>query len=347
MFDTNLIKEKPDTMSFENYPSTEEFPQPVIQHPQNKWRNYLIAGLLIALLGTWAYIIWDKSNTREAIQQKDLVITNTSSQKDLLQNDLEEATRLYDQIKTNSANMVQSKDSTILRRDREIAEKRNKIQQLLSKVGATQEELTEAKNLIASLNGDITGYKTQIETLKGEKLVLTQEKNEVIQQRDKIQKDFDSTKNVIVQKEGVIDVASTLHASNFAILGINEKSDGKETETDKAKKVDKLRISFDIDENRVAQSGIKNIYVCITGPSGKPLAVEAFGSGKFSTRNGEVKYFTQKIDVNYTQGQRQTLSIDWKQNSDFESGEYKIEIYNNGFKIGEGIRSLRKSGLFS
>ena len=170
MFDTNLIKEKPDTMSFENYPSTEEFPQPVIQHPQNKWRNYLIAGLLIALLGTWAYIIWDKSNTREAIQQKDLVITNTSSQKDLLQNDLEEATRLYDQIKTNSANMVQSKDSTILRRDREIAEKRYKIQQLLSKVGATQEELTEAKNLIASLNGDITGYKTQIETLKGEKL---------------------------------------------------------------------------------------------------------------------------------------------------------------------------------
>ena len=333
-------------MSFENYPA-EKINQPVIPNPQQKWRNYLTAALLIALLGTWAYIIWDKSNTNETIQQKNLVITNTSSQKDLLQNDLEEATRLYDQIKTNSADMVQSKDSIILRKDHEIREKRNKIQQLLSKVGATQEELSQAKDLIASLNGDITGYKIQIETLKGEKLILTQEKNEVIQQRDKIQKDFDSTKNIIVQKEGVIDVASTLHASNFAILGINEKSDGKETETDKAKKVDKLRISFDIDENRVAQSGIKNIYVCITGPGGKPLAVEALGSGKFSTRNGELKYFTRKIDVNYTQGQRQSLSIDWKQNSDFESGEYKIEIYNNGFKIGEGIRSLRKGGLFS
>lgn len=334
-------------MSFENYPGAEKLTPPVIPTPQHRWRNFLTGSLLIALLATWAYIIWDKSKTTETIQQKDVVIANTSSQRDQLQKDLEEATLLYDRIKTSSADMVQSKDSTILKRDRDIAQKRNKIQELLQKVGATEEELAQARELIVSLNGDIAGYKTEIETLKGEKLVLTQEKNDAIQKLDKIQKDYDSTKGVIVQKEGVIDVASTLHASNFAILGIDEKSGGNEKETDVAKRVDKLRVSFDIDENRVAQSGIKNIYVCITSPNGKPLAVEAFGSGKFSTRSGEVKYFTKKIDVNYTQGQRQTLSIDWKQNSGFETGNYKIEVYNNGFKIGEGVRSLRKGGLFS
>jgi hypothetical protein len=53
------------------------------------------------------------------------------------------------------------------------------------------------------------------------------------------------------------------------------------------------------------------------------------------------------LEINYTQGQRQTISVDWKQNSDFETGDYKIEVYNNGFKIGEGIRSLKKGGLFS
>ena len=243
--------------------------------------------------------------------------------------------------------MMHSKDSTISKRDREIAEKRNRIQQLLSKVGATEQELAEAKGLIASLNTDIAGYKSQVETLKGEKLVLTQEKNTVIKERDKVQKDYDSATTVIKQKEEVIDIATTLHASNFSILGIDETKSGKEKKTSTAKKVDKLRITFDIDENRVAQSGTKNIFVCITGPSGKPIAVEALGSGKFSTRDGEEKYFTQKIDVNYVQGQRQTLSIDWKQNSDFESGNYKIEVYNNGFKIGEGIRSLKKGGLFS
>ncbi|MBK8610949.1 MAG: hypothetical protein IPL84_13655 [Chitinophagaceae bacterium] len=333
-------------MSFENYPSAENTAK-----PDNSWqtkkRDYLIALLVIALLGTWAYIIWDKSQTRETIQQKDLVITNTSSERDQLKKELEEATMMYDQIKTHSANMVQSKDSTIFRRDREIREKQNKIQQLLSKVGATREELAQAKVLITSLQEDIQGYRTKVETLQAEKRVLTEEKRSVTQQRDNFQRNFDSANNVIMEKEGVIDIASTLHASNFSILGINEKNGGKEQVTTVAKRVDKLRISFDIDENRVAQSGEKKLYICITDPDGKPLAVEALGSGKFSTRDGAQKYFTHKIDINYTQGQRQTLSLDWKQNSSFATGEYKIEVYNNGFKIGEGIRILKKGGLFS
>lgn len=334
-------------MSFENFPNAEKHPQTMAPQPQNKWRNYLTAGLVVALLGTWAYIIWDKSKTKETVQQKDLVITNTSTERDQLKKELEDATMLYDRIKTSSTNMLHSKDSAISKKDRDIAEKRNKIQQLLSKVGATQEELAQAKGLIASLTGDIMGYKTQVETLQGEKIVLTQEKNAVIQQRDKVQKRYDSVAIVVKEREDVIDVATTLHVSNFSILGINETSNGKEKETTVAKRVDKLRISFDIDENRVAQSGSKNLYICITGPNGQPLAVEALGSGKFSTRDGEEKRYTQKVDVNYVQGQRQTLSLDWKQNSNFEIGDYKIEVYNNGFKIGEGIRSLKKGGLFS
>jgi hypothetical protein len=333
-------------MTFENFPDTEKATQPVVQPQQNNWRNYLTAGLVIALLGTWAYIIWDKNKTKETIQQKDLVISNTSTQRDILQKELEDATMRYDMIKTSSANMVHSKDSIISKKDRDIAQKRIEIQRLLSKVGATEEELAQAKTMINSLNGDIEGYKTQIETLQGEKLVLTQQKEFVTQQRDKVIKDFDSAKTVIKEKEEIIDIASTLHASNFSIVAINEKN-GKEKTTTTAKRVDKLRISFDLDENRVAQSGIKNIYICITAPDGSPLAEESMGSGKFNTREGIEKFFTQRVDVNYTQGQRQTLSIDWKQSSSFVTGDYKIEVYNNGFKIGEGIRSLKKGGLFS
>ncbi len=334
-------------MTFENFPGTEKTTETIIQQPKNKWRNYLTAGLVIALLGTWGYIIWDKNKTKETIQQKDLVISNTSSQRDILQKELEDATMLYDMIKTSSANMVHSKDSIISKKDKDIAQKRNTIQELLSKVDATLDELNLAKTLITSLNGDIEGYKIQIEALQGEKIILTREKNSVMMQRDKVQKDFDSATSLIRQKEEVIDVASTLHASNFSILAFNDKGNGKEKVTTTAKRVDKLRISFDLDENRVAQSGQKNIYVCITGPDGAPLAQEGMGSGKFNTREGLEKIYTQKIDVLYTQGQRQTVSIDWKQNTGFVTGDYKIEVYNNGFKIGEGIRSLKKGGLFS
>jgi len=331
-------------MSFENFPSTS---QPVNQQPvanSGKWRNYLTGGLVVALLATWGYIIWDKTQTKELIQQKDTVILNTNTQRDELRKELEDATMRYDMIKTSSSNMLHSKDSMITQRDRDIAAKREQIRQLLAKNNATREELAQAKSLIASLNGDIEDYKTEVETLKGEKLVLTQQKETITRDRDRIQKDFDSAQTAIRQKDEMIDVASTLHASNFLIQGIDEKGNGKEKTTSTAKRVDKLRISFDLDENRVAQSGVKNLYVCITGPDGNPITSN---NEKFNTREGQEKIYTQKIDVNYIQGQRQTLNFDWKQNGNFISGDYKIEVYNNGFKIGEGIRSLKKGGIFS
>jgi hypothetical protein len=334
-------------MAYENFPSAEGTEQQAPPPEKKNMRNLLTAALLLALLGTWGYIIYDKNKTKETIQLKDTQLATTTGEKDLLRKELDDATMRYDEIKTSSANMTHSKDSVITQRDREISEKRVKIQQLLGKANASKEELAQAKGLIASLNSDITGFKSQIEKLEGEKIVLIQEKETVTKERDVARKETEDAKTVIKEKEDLIDVGSTLHASNFSIIGINEKRSGKEKATTTAKRVDKLRISFDLDENRITQSGNKSIYICITDPKGNPVTVESLGSGMFKTRDGVDKPFTQQLEINYTQGQRQTISVDWKQDSDFEKGDYKIEVYNNGFKIGEGIRSFKKGGLFS
>jgi TolA-binding protein len=287
-------------MAFENFPTAEQAPVAAPVPPKQDWRNYLTAALVIALLGTWGYIIWLKNNSKETIQQKDTVIATTTSQKDELQKELEETNK---------------------------------------------EKLTEARLMIADLNGDIESFKTKIETLEGEKIVLTKEKETVTKQRDQVRKDFDSSQLVIKQKDEVIDIGSTLHATNFSILGINDKGNGNEKQTSTAKRVDKLRISFDLDENRITQSGVKNIFVCIIAPDATEIS--SIDNARFSTRDGKEKPYTQKLDVNYVQWQRQTINFDWRQTGGFKPGDYKIEIYNNGFKIGEGIRSLKKGGIFS
>ena len=276
------------------------------------------------------------------ITQKETLIASTSTQRDELQKELEDAAMRYDMLKSSNSKL----DSTITSKDREIEEKRTRIQTLLNKSNATAAELGEAKRLIASLNGDLEGYRTQIEVLQGEKVQLTQEKQFVTQQRDRVRKDYDSATVVIKEKEDMLNVGSTLLASNFSITGINERG-SKEKTTSTAKRVDKLRISFDLNENMIAQSGNKEIYVCITAPDGTPVAVEALGSGTFSTRDGQQKFFTQKLDVDYTQNKKQTVSFDWKQNTNFSTGNYKIEVFNNGFKVGEASRPLKKGGLFS
>ncbi len=338
-------------MAYENFPSETGTTQAPAKAPKANMRALITGGLLVALLGTWGYIIYDKNKSKEDIAQKDTLITAASQERDELQKELDNATMRFDELKTDNA----KKDSSMVAKDNEISEKKNRIQALLSKVNASQGELAEARRLIRSMNGDIDGYKVQIEQLKGENLVLTQEKEVVTQDRDRIRREYDSTQTSMAaqqaalrkEKEDVIDVASTLHASNFNITPINEKSGGREKTASSAKKADKLRVSFDLDENRVAQSGNKDVYICITDPSGSPIAVEALGSGKFNTREGEEKLFTKKVDVLYTQGQRQTVNIDWKQDK-FVKGNYKVEVYHNGFKIGEGYTSIKRTGgLFS
>ena len=220
------------------------------------------------------------------------------------------------------------------------------MQTILNDKHATAAQLAEAKRLIGELKGNIEVYTAQIDSLKTANVQLTQEKQQVTEERDVANKNYDSANHVIKEKENVIDIGSTLHASNFSIVGLKEKSGGKEKETTTAKRVDKLRISFDIDENRITQTGSKDIYVCITSPDGNPVAVDALGSGKFVIRDGSEIPFTKKVQINYVQGQKQPVTVEWSQNSNFQTGNYKIEIYNNGFKIGEGVRSFKKGGLF-
>jgi hypothetical protein len=337
-------------MAFENFPTAEGGEQKRITTPTAaKWKTVLTGVLLVSLLGTWGYIIYDKNKVKETVQQKDALITATAAEKDNLQRDLDDATSKYDMLKTDNA----KKDSSITAKDREIADKKSRIQSLLSNANVTKGDLAQARKLIASLNNDIEGYKAQVEQLKGENIVLAQEKAAVTEERDRVVRDYDSAKVKLTQREmdlkqkdDIIDVGSTLRASNFAIEGLKDVRGGKEKTTKFAKKVDKLRITFDLDENRIAQSGNKDIYICITAPDGTPVAVEAAGSGKFNTREGQEKLYTKKLDVNYVQGQRQTVNFDWKQETNFSKGDYKIEVYHNGFKIGEGYRNLKKGGGF-
>ena len=328
-------------MDYENFPKKEVVEDTKIKN-NNNGRNMLTAILVIALFGTWGYIIYDKSKTREKEDVLTAQVISGDSAKSQLQQELNDATLRLDALKTSNAQA----DSLIQTKNAEISDLQSRVQKILNDKNASASQVSEARRLIAQLKGNIETYSAEIETLKAQNMQLTEEKNVVTQQRDVMQKNYDSASDVIKQKEDVIDVASTLHASNFKITGIQEKNSGKEKETTKAKKVDKIRITFDVDENRVTQSGMKDIYIAITSPDGKPVVVDALGSGKMVTRDNVERMFTKKIQINYNQGQIVPVTVEWSQNSEFQTGNYKIEIYNNGFKIGQGVVNFRKGGLF-
>ena len=326
-------------MSFENFPAGET-PQQKPTPKKNDYRTILTGGLLVALLGTWGYIIWDKNKTNQKTQQLTTQVAASDSSKNELQKEFNDATMRLDMLKTSNARA----DSLIKTKDKDIEDLKVKVQNILNNKNATASQLAEARSMITQLKTNIDTYTAEIEKLQGEKVKLTEEKRVVTEEKEAVTKNYDSAKTVIKEKEDVIDVGSTLQAFNFNIVGLHERGN-KEKETSTARRVDKLRITFDL-ENRIAPTGSKDIFVCISAPDGTPVAVEALGSGKFVTRDGVEKLFTKKVQINYTQGEKQTVTVEWKQNSEFQTGNYKIEVYHNGFKIGEGVRTFKKGGLF-
>jgi len=326
-------------MSFENFPAGNEPAQSPAPR-KNNTNTILMGGLLVALLASWGYIIWDKNKTNQKTEQLTTQVVTSDSSKNEIQRELNDAAMRLDMLKTTNARA----DSLIRTKDKDIDDLKSRIQTILNNKNATASELADARRMISQLKSNIDTYTAEIERLQGEKIQLTEEKRVVTEERDVVTKHFDSAKTVIKEKEDVIDVGSTLHAFNFNVVGVKERG-SKEKETSTAKRVDKLRITFDL-ENRIAPTGSKDIFVSITAPDGSPIAVEALGSGRFVTRDGVEKLFTKKVQINYNQGEKQTVNVEWKQNSDFQTGNYKIEVYHNGFKVGEGVRNFKKGGLF-
>jgi len=334
-------------MAFENFPAAAQ--QPTLSAPKFNWMA-LIAGILFFFLAASVlYILWYKNQSVETIREKivqekpmPIAVANTDTanneQVGSLQKELAEVAMRYDLLKT----AISKKDTVYSILEMQITAKKDSIYNLLKKVNLTQAELQNAKNLIASLNGTIEGYKTKVEVLTKDKVTLIEDKQHIDGQLDKAQAHYDSAVTVINQKEDSLQIGATLSAVNFSIAGIDQRNNGKEKQTVVARHVDKLRINFEIAQNRLATSGVKRLYICVTDPHNIPITVEALGSGRFNTREGMQKFYTQMLEVNYIQGPpNQIISFDWRQNTDFEPGDYKIEVYNNGFKIGEGIRRLK------
>lgn len=325
-------------MTNTNYPSATPAATP--QRNSNS-KNIIIGLLAVALLGSWAYFLvqTNKSKNELALNKQEGV--HYMSQRDSLESLYKFTLDKYDSV-TVANNDLSGK---LTARQTEISKLKGEISSILRKRNASQAELNKAKGLIEELNSKITNLEAEVVRLTGENQVLTTEKATLTVERDSLQTNLTTTQGEKKVLEETVDVGSTFSASNIAITPINEKNGGKEKETTTAKKVDKLVVSFNV-ENRIAKAGATDLYIIVTAPDGKVISSEATGGGTFTTRQDGDQTFTQKMSIDYTPGTRQNLQVPLTQEK-FLTGDYKIQVYHNGFKIGEGVRTLKKGGLFS
>ncbi len=308
------------------------------QERKKNYRGLIYTLLIAALLGTWGYILYDKSKTKETVQQLQTQITTEDNSRIALQQQFDAASLRFDSLTSSHVKL----QGDLVEKDKKIRTLQGNIAGILKKRNATNAELADAKKMIDELNGKIEGLYADVEKLKQENQVLTTSNQQLTTDKTLLQDTLAATTS---EKNRLADVGSTLHASNINIAAIDIKNSGKEKVTSTAKKADLLRVSFNLDENRISASGEKNLYVVVTAPDGTPISKGEV----INTRDDGEKKYTEKVLVNYEQGKPSNVSFDWKMDDGtrFQTGDYKIEIYQNGFKIGESGKSLKKAGLFA
>lgn len=291
-----------------------------------KKKNTLIALLSVALVITWAYLLWDKSQSRDTIALQAVQIENLDADKAAIQKEFDMAIIRLDSVTNTNTTLT----NQVAEQQRDIESQKSAIKKILSDRNATKASLDKARGMVSDLNGKIAALENQIAVLKQENLELTQANTALQGEKEGLEQDLSKSAAQNAALAKTVDIGSTFSASSIQISSIDVKPSGKEKLTATAKRVDKLLVRFDV-ENRIAPSGPADMYLIVTDPAGKVITEKGF---MLPTREDGDRSYTALIPVNYEKGTRQKVEFPVRAGQ-YNKGTYRLEIYHNGFKIGE------------
>lgn len=130
-----------------------------------------------------------------------------------------------------------------------------------------------------------------------------------------------------------VALASQLKAENITIKAVSSK--GKETESPfRNKRLQKLKVDFNLAENKVAPIEGKKIIIRIVDENNQVIFDVARGSGTFMINNKE-EFYTSAQEILFD-NTKQKLTFLYEKGSEYTAGKYVIEIYSDNYKIGAG-----------
>ncbi len=303
------------------------------------YKNTVIGVLAAGLIAVSGYLIYAKNDSSKTIQQQDTQIAKVADEKSDVQASFDASLARLDSMSTVNTGL----ESKLTEKNTEIANAKAEIRSILNKKNATTAELGRAKTLIASLNEKISSLESDIAQLRQDNQLLSNDNVVLKQEKEVLNQNLIATTEIKQNLEKKVDVASTLNASNIVITPINVKNNGKEKVSTTAKRVDKIVVNFDVD-NRIIQPGTTDVYVLVLGPDGKAINT---GLETFSTRDDISLAYTAKVSVDLETAKKKNVEFAFNPGTNFIQGNYTVQIYQNGFLIGQSTKELKKGGLFS
>jgi len=313
----------------------DEYPQP----RQNNSRVLLWVALVLVLLGINGVLFYlnqqrgtENETLTTEVKAKDTKLQEQIKEYEVLKTDFERQSKELQALGLSNDSLetrIAGINSDLLKLRSFKAGSFSLAQQNLFKQRAVNLE-----GQLRKKDDDITQLKKDNETLYTETTTLKEKQNKLTDTISTLAK----TNQALSEKVGI---ASRLQANNVRVAIITAKN--KEQEDDKeefkAKRVDKLKVTYNLARNDVSPKETKSIYLRILEPDGAALYNLSTGGGTF-TVDGQESFYTQKQDVVFD-NTGQALQFTYAKGAEYKKGAHTVELYEGGALMGKTTFTLK------
>lgn len=281
-----------------------------------------VIALLLIVNGVVYYMDYREKQELEAqIASKDTELADTYKRLNDMTTELETRIAEIERLGGNVEELEKAKaeleaEKQQLQRSGEIA--RRRLNEVNAKVKGYETllrekdvEITRLRSLSDSLYAENTNLKTTQNKLSDSVRTINQNRQELSKK---------------------VAIASRMKAENIKVAAVNKR--GKEREGEfRDGQIDKLKVTFNLADNPVAPIESKDILLRVIDPNGNVLFDVATGSGTMMVDNRE-EFYTAQQNILFD-NTRQQLTFIYDKGSDFEDGVYNVELYADGYLIGQ------------
>lgn len=194
-----------------------------------------------------------------------------------------------------------------------------KIKQLEAEIGTLKDIAKHYLAEIKRLNDENQGLR--------EELTSTKEKNETLARQNS---DYTRQNS---QLSETVKLAKKLNITNLSFQALNKKDKNEK----KISKATKLGVSFVVSPNNTAAPGMKDFFIRIISPDGDLL-----GNGKSFSYDGATLSSTASRTMEYNNTEQLPVSIYWDVTKTLQTGDYTVEVFCDGYRIGSHRFNMAK-----
>ncbi|WP_025761964.1 hypothetical protein [Dyadobacter tibetensis] len=301
---------------------------------QKQDRKTLLWAALAVLLILNLVLVYFIYHEKQENNVKDEIITAKTEEVLLIKTKLDSISVELDNRIAEIQQLGGSVDSLVAIKNQLERDKRELKNVASFSASSYDKKIKSYESVLKQKDMEISQLKEQLGIITSEKMELTEKLSGLEAAQQQL---ADSITSYSVQNRELkekVNIASALRAENIEINALSSKGKERDGGKYKSKRIDKLKVSFKLAKNAVAKQNQKEVYMRILDPDGAVLSDMATGSGTFAYGGQDVIYSSketvafnntgQNVDIYYGRG-----GIPMK------AGKYVIEIYSEGFKIGE------------